>query len=139
MLLGGLVTGLIVLVGELALNLAVMGEQMAMLLKRFALPQPTPWVMTQAIARLLLLGMIAVWLASMLARALGDPHRGAFIAGLCIWTLSWAMVQWALVNTGFLTASIAVVNVAWGLVEAPLATWAGFWVSLRLNGRADGT
>lgn len=136
LLLGGLVAGLIVLAGEVALNQALLVNEMAMLLQRFALPPPTPVVMAQVVARVLLLGVFAVWLATVLDRAWGNAHRAGITAGLCIWFLGWASVQWALVNTGFVTASIAAVSVAWGLVEVPLATWAGTWVSARAIGRA---
>jgi hypothetical protein len=136
LILGGLVAGILILAGEVALNLAVLGDEVALLLQRFALPHPTPMVMAQVVARLLLLGVFAVWLATMLDRTLDNLHMSGIVAGLCIWILAWAWVQWAMVNTGFVTASIAAVAVAWGFVEVPLAAWAGTWVYGKLSARA---
>lgn len=133
LLLGGLSAGLVVLAGELFLNLAVLNDEMAELLQRFALPEPTPMVLAQAVLRLLLLGVFAVWLALKLEREMGDPHRSAIVSGLCIWLLAWASVQWALANTGFVTPRLAVISAAWGLVEVPLAAWTGAWVFRRLS------
>lgn len=137
LLLGGLSAGLVVLAGEFVLNLAVLNDEMAELVQRFALPQPTPTVLAQAVLRLLLLGVFAVWLALKLERALGDPHRSAIVSGLCIWLLAWAWVQWALVNTGFVTTRFAVISVAWGLFEVPMAAWSGSWIFRRLSAPSD--
>jgi hypothetical protein len=135
LLLAGFAAGLVILAGELLLNLAVLSDDVAGLLQRFALPQPTAVDMLQAVARLLLLGVFAVWLAMTLDRALQGTHRAGIVSGLCIWMLAWAWVQWALLNTGLVTPRIAAVSVTWGLVEVPLAAWTGMMAYTRLSRR----
>lgn len=125
LMLAGLASGTLVLAGELLLSQTLLQGEVAQLLERFALPLPTPVVMVQAVARLLLVGVVAVALGLALEGACGTPGRAAIVAGLGIWLIGWAWVQWALLNTGFVTARIATVSVAWGLVELPLAAWAG--------------
>jgi hypothetical protein len=135
LLLGGLVAGLIIVVGEAILNLVVLADAWTHLLARFSLQQPTPLVAVQGFLKLFLLGIFSVWLATILKPAFPYPTRAGVVAGLCVWFLVWAWVQWGLWLAGFVTTYVAVTTVAWGLVELPLAAWAGTWVQGRLNGR----
>lgn len=133
LVLAGLASGLLVLGGELLLSQTLLQDDMAQLLARFALPPPTPAIMVQAVLRLLLLGGIAVGLALALQPACRTPALTVLAAGLVLWLVGWVWVQWALLNTGFVTARIATLSVAWGLVELLLATWAGVRLYVRLR------
>lgn len=137
LVLAGLASGLLVLGGELLLSQTLLQDDMAQLLARFALPPPKPAVVVQAVLRLLLLGGLAVGLALALEPTCRTPARAALAAGLGLWLVGWVWVQWALLNTGFVTARIATLSVAWGLVELPLATGAGvrLYGGLRRRGR----
>jgi hypothetical protein len=84
LLLGGLVAGLIVLTGEVILNVVVLQDEMTALVQRFALPLPTLPVLAQAVLRLLLVGVLAVWMALTFDRVFRDLSRSAMVSGLCI-------------------------------------------------------
>jgi hypothetical protein len=137
LLLGGVTAGLIIVVGEAVLNLLVLADDWANLFARFSLPQPTPLVAAQGLLKLLLLGIFAVWLATKLRATFPKPGFAGVVSGLCVWFLVWAWVQWGMFLAGYVTAYIAVTTVVWGLVELPLAIWAGAWVQWRLNGRSQ--
>lgn len=136
LLVGGAVAGLIIVAGEAVLNLGVLADDWAKLFLLFALPQPTPLVAAQGVLKLLLIGIFSVWLAVRLAPTFVGPNRAGVASGLCVWFLVWAWVQWGMLLAGFVTAPIAVVTVAWGLVELPVAAWAGTRMYWRLNGRS---
>lgn len=122
---GGIVAGLIIIAGEAALNLLVLADDWAALFDRFALPRPTPAVAAQGMLKLLVLGVFSVWLAAVLKRSFPGSHRAGIAAGLCVWFLVWAWVQWGMLLAGYVTPTIAATTVLWGLIELPLATWLG--------------
>lgn len=138
LLIGGIVAGLLIVIGEAVLNLWLLADAWAELFVRFSLQQPTPLVAAQGVLKLLLIGVFSVWLAVRLAPAFAGPSRAGIAAGLCVWFLVWAWVQWGMLLAGFATAPIAAMTVAWGFVELPLAVWAGTWVHWRLAGRRVG-
>lgn len=136
LLVGGIAAGLIIIAGEAVLNLLILAEDWANLFARFSLPQPTPLVAAQGLLKLLLLGIFSVWLAAKLRAAFPKPGIAGVVSGLCVWFLVWAWVQWGMLLAGFVTAPIAAVTVAWGLVELPLATAAGTWVHSWVDSRS---
>lgn len=131
---GGVVAGLIIVAGEAVLNLVVLADEWAHLFSRFSLPQPTSLVAAQGLLKLLLLGIFSVWLAATLKSAFPNPSHAGVVAGLCVWFLVWAWVQWGMLLAGYVTTYVAVSTVAWGLIELPLAAWAGTRVQWRLSG-----
>lgn len=136
LIVGGLVAGLVIVAGEAVLNLVVLADEWASLFSRFSLPQPTPFVAAQGLLKLLVLGVFTVWLAATLKPAFPGPGRAGAVSGLCVWFLVWAWVQWGMLLAGYVTTYVAATTVAWGLIELPLAGWAGTWVQWRLDGRA---
>lgn len=133
-LAAGCAAGLVIVLGEAVLNLAILADAWAALFARFALPQPTPWVAAQGVLKLLLLGFFSVGLAYALRPTFPSPAGAGLAAGLCVWFLVWAWVQWGMLLAGYVTPAIAAATVAWGLVELPLAAWAGVRV-LRAAGQ----
>lgn len=134
LLVGGVVAGLIIVAGEAVLNGVVLADEWTHLFSRFSLPQPTPLVAAQGLLKLLLLGVFSVWLAATLASAFPTPGHAGVVSGLCVWFLVWAWVQWGMWLAGYVTTYVAASTVAWGLIELPLAAWAGTRVQWRLNG-----
>lgn len=132
-LIGGGVAGLIIVLGEAVLNLVILADAWAGIFARFALSQPGLTTAAQGMLKLLLLGIFSVWLACRLRPAYASGDRAAIAAGLIIWFLVWAWVQWGMLLAGYVTAEIARLTVAWGLFELPLAVWAGYRLQARLS------
>jgi len=133
LLAGGITTGLLIVLGEAVLNLTLLAGDWAELFARFELPQPGPAVAAQGLLKLLLLGGFAVWLAGVLQGAFPRPLVAAVVAGLIVWFLVWAWVQWGMLLAGYVTPRVALFTVAWGLLELPLAVCAGAAVRRRLQ------
>jgi len=133
LIVGGLVAGGLIVVGEAILNLLLLGEEWALLFARLGITQPTLPVAVQGVAKLLMLGVFAVWLAGHLRYSFHFPYQSGLVAGLIVWVLVWAWVQWGMVLAGYVSLRIAVTTIAWGLWELPLAVGAGTWVARRLG------
>lgn len=127
-LIGGVVAGLIMNVGEAGLHAGVLGEDTAALYKAYKLPSPNPTAnIPVLIGSAFLLGFTAVWLYAAIRPRFGPGIRTAMLAGIVVWVLShvWSGVYLGNGYAGMIPAKLAWVPVIWGLFEATLATVAG--------------
>lgn len=127
-LLGGLIAGLIMNGSEAALHAAILGDETGLLYEKFGIGIPgTAGNLILLISATFLLGIIAVWLYAALRPRFGAGPRTALIAGITVWLLShlWSGVYLGAGYAGIITPKLAWVPVAWGLLEAPIATLAG--------------
>lgn len=134
---GGVATGAVIVAGEAVLNLPLLGDDWAVLFARLALPEPTTAVALQGLLKLMLLGVFSVWLSLRLKPGLATPRFAPVVAGLIVWFLVWAWVQWGMLLAGYVTSRIAAWTVAWGLIELPVAVWFGAAVHDRLTSRLE--
>jgi hypothetical protein len=130
-LLGGLLAGLVMNVGEAALHGGVLGADSQALFARFqapALGSPIPIV--SLILMTFLLGIASVWLYAAIRPRYGAGPRTAIVAGLAVWAIAhlWSGVYLGMGFLGLIPPKLAYLPVAWGLVEAPLGTLAGAWL-----------
>lgn len=135
---GGIVAGLIIVAGEAILNLAILANEWDELFLRFDLPQPTSLIAIQGILKLLLLGILSVWLSITFKGSFPFPNRAGLVSGLFIWFLVWAWVQWGMLLAGFVTPYLAATTIAWGFVELSIAAWAGARIYYRLTDGKNG-
>jgi hypothetical protein len=133
LIVGGLAAGSLIVVGEAILNLLLLAEEWTVLFARLGIVQPTVLVAVQGVAKLLMLGVFAVWLAGHLRYSFHFPYQSGLVAGFIVWVLVWAWVQWGMALAGYVSLRIAATTMAWGLWELPLAVGAGTWVAWRLG------
>jgi hypothetical protein len=127
-LLGGLVAGLIMNGSEAALHAGILGDETALLYERFGIGIPgTAANLILLILTTFVLGLVAVWLYAAMRPRYGAGPRTALLAGATVWLLShlWSGVYLGAGYSGIITPKLAWIPVAWGLLEAPLATMAG--------------
>lgn len=127
-LMGGLIAGLIMNGGEAALHAAVLGDDTGLLYERFGIAISEPGGnLIPLISATFLLGILAVWLYAAIRPRFGAGPRAALIAGGAVWLLShvWSGVYLGVGYAGIITPKLAWIPIAWGLLEAPLATLAG--------------
>ena len=126
--LGGLLAGLVMNIGESILNVPVLGEQMDAAMKALGLEPPGGGAIVLFITITFGLGILMVWLYAAMRPRLGAGPKTAVIVGLVIWLLAyfWGLVpMWIL---GMLPGQVVVIACIWGLVEVPLASVAGAWM-----------
>ena len=127
-LAGGIVSGVVMNVGEAALHGGVLGQDTETLYKTLHAPLPNPAATIPLLVSMtFLLGLVSIWLVAVLSPQFGGKVKTALVAGLVVWILShvWSGVYLAAGYSGIMTPKLAWVPVAWGLFEATLGTLAG--------------
>lgn len=125
--LGGLVAGLIINVGETVLNAVLLGGYYAEPMMAWGVAE-SPYSVAIFTIYGFLLGILLVWLYAAIRPRFGPGPRTALLAGLAVWFVySGSFADFHLAVPLFPTV-VPLGNLAWGLVELPLAALAGAWV-----------
>jgi hypothetical protein len=127
-LLGGLLAGVIVNVGETILNVAVAGPAMAAALAARNLPPVGGSAIGGFVFITFLVGIITVWLYAAIRPRFGPGPGTAVIAALVVWFFAYLHQSVAMVLMGILPAKVTALGTVWGLVEIVVASIAGAWV-----------
>jgi hypothetical protein len=125
-LAGGLLAGGVLLASEFVLNTLLLGKSVAESTAAFRHLLGAGGVALLAL-NTLVLGVVVVWLHAATRERLG-PRRSRWTAALVVWFLAWfhcALVTSAL---GLASPGSLWLTAAWGLVEVPLAAFAGAWL-----------
>jgi hypothetical protein len=124
-LLGGLVAGLILNVGEWVLNGIVLHQQMQEFFKRCGFPEPGTNFLVIAVAITFVLGIVIVLGYAAIRPRFGPGPKTAIIAGLFAW---FGVVVYQNVIAGGLgmePASLLAMVIGWEVVEYLLAALVG--------------
>ena len=134
---GGLLAGLVINLGEFAIEEPLMGSQMQGFFQRLGLPVPGESAMGAIAVSALVIGIISVWLYAAIRPRYGAGARTAVIAGVAVWALSCLLPNVALVAFGLIgSARLFWLWTLWPLVETSLATVAGAWIYRESDGVA---
>ena len=126
-ILGGLVAGLVLNIGEFILNTFVIGEQSAAAMTRLGLPAIGSQQIVWFVVFGFLYGIWLVWLYAAIRPRFGAGVRTAIIAGLALW-VAGALSSLSTTIAGVLPTSLTVTAIVWGLFEMPIATVVGAWL-----------
>jgi hypothetical protein len=124
-LLGGVLAGVIVNVGETILNVVVAGKAMETALAARNLPPVGGSAIGGFIAITFLVGIVTVWLYAAIRPRFGAGPGTAVIAALVVWFFAYFHQSAAMVLMGILPAKVMVLGTVWGLVEIVLGSIAG--------------
>jgi hypothetical protein len=127
-ILGGLLAGLILNVGEFLLNDKVLGSQMKEYMARHNFPDPGGHFIIIAVALTFVLGIVIVLGYACIRTRLGPGVKTAIIAGLFAW---FGIYFYSGIINGVLFGipmGTIVMIIIWGLVEYSLAAIAGAWL-----------
>ena len=126
--LGGLLAGLILNIGEFLLNDFVLGSQMKEFMTRHNFSEPGGHFITLAVGLTFVMGIVLVLGYAMIRSRLGPGVNTAIIAGIFAW---FGVYFYSGIINGVLfglpLGTICTV-VVWGLVEYALAAVAGAWL-----------
>ena len=124
-LLGGLVAGVILTIGEYVLNDVVLAKQMAETFRKFNLPKPGNNFIVAATVVTIGLGIVVVWLYALIRPRLGPGPKNAVVAALIMW---FGVYVYTGVINGMLfqiPMTLILIGFAWGLVEYIIAALVG--------------
>ena len=125
--LGGLLAGLIMNIGEFLLNTKVLGPQMMAFFTSHGFKDPGSNFIICAVILTFILGIVAVWLYALIRPRLGPGVKTAIVAAFILWFgiyLYSGIIGMLLFGT---TMNMLVIACVWGLVEYIIATIAGAW------------
>lgn len=126
--LGGLLAGLVLNIGEFLLNDYVLGSQMKEFMARHNFPKPAGNFIALAVGLTFVMGIVLVLGYAMIRSRLGPGLKTATIAGIFAW---FGVYFYTGIINGVLfglpLGTICTV-VVWGLVQYVLAAVAGAWL-----------
>lgn len=125
--LGGLLAGLVLNVGEFLLNDYMLGIQMKDFMTRHSFSEPAGSFIAIAVGLTFVMGIVLVLGYACIRTRLGPGVKTAIIAGLFAW---FAVYFYCGIIYGVLfgfSMNMIVISIVWGLVEYVLAAIAGAW------------
>ena len=127
-ILGGLVAGLIINIGEFLLNEVVFQKQMEELLARLNTPRPGGSFIATAVGITFLLGIVIVWIYAMIRPRFGPGPKTAIVAAFVAWFCVYFYC--GILNTTLfgMPATLMLIGMVWGFVEYTLGALAGAWL-----------
>ena len=127
-ILGGLITGLILNIGEFLLNEVVFVQQMEEMFRRLNLPRPGGTFIATAVGITFLLGIVIVWIYAMIRPRFGPGPKTAIIAAFVAWFCVYFYCGILNATLFGLPASYMLMGLVWGIIEYILAAVAGAWL-----------
>lgn len=124
-LIGGLVAGVILNIGEFLLNGMVLAKEMKDFFQRCGFPEPGTNFMVIAVVITFVLGIVLVLLYAAIRPRFGAGPKTAIIAALFVWFGVYFYQTVIGFGVGMMPPKVLVIALAWGLVEYILAGLAG--------------
>ena len=124
-LLGGIVAGLILNIGEVLLNDIILGPHIEADMKRMNITPPGGGFAVLAVTLTFVVGILAVALYALIRARLGPGPKTALVTALILWFCVYAYsgtVNMLLINV---PPKLILMILAWGIVEYPLGILAG--------------
>jgi hypothetical protein len=126
--MGGLLAGLVINIGEMLFNGVLFADQMDRVAARLNLQPPGGEAIVYFVLLAFALGFMAVWLYAAIRARYGAGPTTAVCAGLATWFLAMVYPSVTMGVMGIFPTSLLIYGLLWGLVEVPLATLAGAWI-----------
>lgn len=127
-ILGGLVAGLILNIGEFLLNEVLFVQQMEEMFRRINLPRPGGTFIATAVGITFLLGIVIVWIYAMIRPRFGPGPKTAIIAAFVAWFCVYFYAGILSATLFNMPATLMLMGMVWGIVEYILAAVAGAWL-----------
>jgi len=127
-ILGGLLAGLVLNVGDYLLHVPVLGDQWKSVMTSLGLPEPEPGKIVWFVVMDFILGISLVWLYAAIRPRFGAGPRTALAAGLAVWFFIWLWCFGSTMVMGLYPAKLVMLTILWGLFEVPIATISGAWL-----------
>src|SRR2546427_10426380 len=125
-LLGGLVAGLVLNIGEFLLNGVILAKQLEEhFFHKLNIAPPGVSSLAVLFAITFVLGIVIVFLYAAIRPRFGAGPKAAVITGLTVWFCVYLYGNIGGVAVGFIPANMALIAVAWGVVEYLLGALVG--------------
>ncbi len=134
-LLGGLVAGVVLNIGEFLLNGLLLAEEMKTFFTERNLPaEPTASFFVTATVATFILGIVIVYLYAAIRPRFGAGVKTAICAGALAWFFVYLYVGALYAAMGMVSTSLTVKGMVWGLFEFAISAVAGAWLYKEAEG-----
>lgn len=127
LLLGGLVAGFVINLGELAVNVWLLGDAWSAALAGFGVALGTPALAFWGLGSFIL-GIVGVWIYVAARPRYGPGPLTAVRAGAAVWAVTYLYVAVGALANFALPVGLVLGSTLWGLVEFCLAVYVGAWL-----------
>jgi hypothetical protein len=126
--LGGLLAGLVINIGESVLNGWLLADEMNAAMARLNLPPVGGTAIAVFVIMGFALGISTVWLYAAIRPRYGAGVTTAICAGETVWFLAYVYPSVGFAMMGLFPTRLVIIGIVWGMVELLLAAVAGAWV-----------
>jgi pimeloyl-ACP methyl ester carboxylesterase len=127
-LIGGLLAGLIVNIGEFILNGVLLAEEMNAAMAALNKPPVSPDMIIWFVVFGFGLGVMLVWVYAAIRPRFGAGVKTAICASTLVWGLAYLYPNLFMIIIGLFPQGMMVLATIWGLVEITIAGIAGAWL-----------
>jgi hypothetical protein len=127
-ILGGLLAGLLMNVGEFLLNAVILARQWEDALKALNRPAMGNESMLFFVLLSFALGIFTVWIYAAIRPRFGARPVTAICAGLIVWFLASLYVSAATLPMHLFPRRLLLYSVVWEFIQMPIAAIAGAWL-----------
>jgi len=126
--LGGLLAGLVITIGEFVLNMPILGKQWNEAMRVLNRPPMDAEPPTFFILLSFALGLLTVWVYAAIRPRFGAGPMTAICAGLIIWVLASLYASAAMLPLHLFPRRLLLYATVWEFFELPIAALAGAWI-----------
>ncbi|MCH7691254.1 MAG: hypothetical protein IIA17_09455 [candidate division Zixibacteria bacterium] len=127
-LLGGLLAGAVLNIGDFLLNEPVLGEQWKSALEVYGMESPGSSAIAWFVIMDFIIGAALVWLYAAIRPRFGAGVMTAVVSGLIVWFFAWLWNNGGLMAMGTFPTKMLMIATVWGFFQLPIAAIAGAWL-----------
>jgi hypothetical protein len=127
-ILGGLLAGLVINIGEFVLNEPILGAEWAAAMEALNRPPVGGSAIALFVLMGFLLGIVMVWTYAAIRPRMGKGPKTAACAGLLVWFFVYLYGSVGYLAMELFPASLIIIGLIWGLIELPIAAVVGAWL-----------
>ncbi len=127
-LLGGLLAGLVMNIGEYILNARILAADLDAAMQALNLSKVTESQIVWFVVMTFVLGIVAVWIYAAIRPRFNPGPSTAVCAGLIVWFFVYLYNTVSFHVVGMFPDRILTIGTIWGLFEIPIATVIGAWL-----------
>lgn len=127
-ILGGLLAGLVINIGEFVLNATILGKDWEAAMQALNKPDIGGEAIAYFVVLGFFLGIVMVWVYAAIRPRFGPGPKTAICAGLTTWALASLYTSVGLIPMGIFPTKLLVWGAVWGFFELPIASVVGAWL-----------
>lgn len=127
-LLGGVLAGLVLNIGEYVLNHVVVAQLWSDSGAETGIAEFSAGQVASGVIIMFVFGIALIWIYAAIRPRFGPGPKTAVIAGLTVWCIAWALTGASFITVGIFPFGQMAVSIIWGFFEVPIAAIAGAWL-----------